>query len=175
MKFKGRSTIGAPVEYVPIIRHDFEFVLEIEGVTDMTEFEELYPQPLAPEVRLVDGTTQRNLEDRMFRKAIDIWWKQRSDWMMLKSLTMRNPDLTLDTVDPNKPNTWANWEKELKDAGFTPGEMNRIVAALYTVNSLNEAALKAARERFFLEKEQAALSSQKDGVANTSSGEPAKD
>jgi hypothetical protein len=46
------------------------------------------------------------------------------------------------------PNTWINFDKELKDSGLSEIERIRIVNAVMTANCLNESKLDEARESF---------------------------
>jgi hypothetical protein len=51
-----------------------------------------------------------------------------------------------DTVQLDNPSTWANWDSDLKSAGLSEMECNRVLALVLEANCLDEAKLRKARE-----------------------------
>jgi hypothetical protein len=95
--------------------------------------------------------------------------------MVVKSL--EPSEIEWDTVDPDNPKTWANYTNDLRGAGFSQVEINRIVGLVWGANCLDEAKLERARQVF--PRGQQPVSDASSGPStepqNTPSGEPASD
>jgi len=57
-------------------------------------------------------------------------------------------EIEWDTVKPDDPRTWANWDKDLINGGLTQIETNRVLGLVLEANALDEAKLAKAREVF---------------------------
>jgi len=150
----------------------------MQAVLDMSGFDDNYPRPDAPTVKLANGKKFQDTEDKKYKEALSDYAELRFCYMILKSLEA-TPGLEWDTVDMSKPETWANYQKDLKAAGFNINEINRILQEVFDVNALNDDKLKEAKDRFTrsqaLQAESEVQYSQKDELGNTESGELAKD
>jgi hypothetical protein len=84
-------------------------------------------------------------------------------------------DIEWDTVNPNKPSTWVEWEKELRKGGFNQVECNRIQHLTFQANCLDEEKLAQARESFLRGQQPVPdeYSGQHIAPKNTQPGEPA--
>ena len=72
--------------------------------------------------------------------------------MILKSLEATE-GLEWETVKMDDPETWLNYEKELKDSGLSPIEVGRIVGICMSANGLDERKMEAARDAFLAEQQ----------------------
>lgn len=174
MKLNGHKIEGPNRDFIVIPRgNNKDIVLHVQAVLDMDQFEQMCPTPRPPMRKMKGGLDVPNLNDSAFRKACERHVEQRLMWMVLKSLEA-TPELEWELVDIGDSSTWLNMRKELREAGFSDVEINRIINAAYGVNSLNEAKIQAARDRFLLsrEEQQNELSSQTEELSITQSGEP---
>ena len=95
--------------------------------------------------------------------------------MVIKSLEPSGIEWVKTNV--SDPSTYTEWSDELKMAGLSDVEVNRIIMCVMQANSLDEDKLKAAREVFLLGEEEAqnASSGPSTEQPSTPSGEPASD
>lgn len=173
MKINGQAIEARLNEDVLILpRGEEGLAIRARAIPDFEEFNKVCPAPKPPGKLTKDGWVP-NVEDDTFKKRVEQHAIQRIGWMVINSLQ----EVEWDTVDPENPKTWANWEEDLKNAGFTSVESNHILALVLEVNSLNEAKLKEARDSFLRGQEQAlSESSSPSSEQNDSqSGEPASD
>jgi hypothetical protein len=95
--------------------------------------------------------------------------------MVVKSL--EPSEIEWDTVDPDNPKTWTNYAEDLRGAGFSQVEVNRIVGLVWEANCLDEAKLEEARQVFL--RGQQPVSDASSGPStepeSTPSGVPASD
>jgi len=70
----------------------------------------------------------------------------RFAYMVLKSL--EPSDIEWEKVNAADPSTWLGWQDELKEAGISQTELNRIIVCVMQANALDEDKLKEAREVF---------------------------
>jgi len=166
MKLKGQQVKGAYVETVVIprtpsvvVREDGSkeevpnyHVFKLAAVLDYDDFEKLCPQPDPPLIQYPGGKTGKNVEDSKYKKAQYDWSMLRYTWAFLKSL-QATPDLEWETVDYGKPETWQNYEKELKDAGFSVNEIGRIITGFHIANNMDETKMEAARKHFLAQEQ----------------------
>jgi hypothetical protein len=68
--------------------------------------------------------------------------------MCLRSLEPSN--IEWETVDIDDPGTWLNWDVELKAAGISDVEGQRIINLVMAANSLDEKKVEEARQAFLL-------------------------
>lgn len=146
MKINGKQISGPPTEVVVIPRGTEELVIRAQAVLDFADLEKLNPMPQAPMKLLPGGETQQNVEDPDYQKRIMEWAQQKTDWMILKSLSATE-GLDWETVEMDDPKTWSNYRKEL-DTTFTPGEMAKILEAVMTACGLNQSKIEEATKRF---------------------------
>lgn len=147
MKLGGKK-LSANVVIIPIPRGtDEAHIFKAQAVLDMQAFDAVCPMPKAPK-KLIKG--QGLSEDRnnpVYKAALADYAKNRLAWMVLESLKA-TPDLEWETVNPDDPSTWMNYEKELREGGFSEMEMVRLVQGVMDANCLNEELINEARKRF---------------------------
>jgi len=147
MKIKGKKIEGPNREIIAIPRGDRDdIILIVEAIQDMSPFEKMCPPPV-PTMRKIDGVDVPNIKDTNFLKQIDRYAEKRMAWMIITSLEATE-ELEWETVDPSDPSTWQYFRDELKEAGFSDVEVNRVIGGVVSVNALSEAKVEAARERF---------------------------
>lgn len=177
MKIGGTTIEGQHEEILVLPRGEQKVVFRARGVSDMSEFIKLCPQPTPPNMmRRINGTMQKvpNMDDPIFKAKLMDWAGQRADWLILKALEPSN--IEWDTVKMDDPTTWKNYVNDLLKY-FSDMEASRIQMLAGEVNGMNENKLAEARESFFREQQgpQSVPSSQTDGQTDTPSGEPASD
>jgi len=175
MKIYGRQISGPNVEILVIPRPEGDIVFKAQAVLDYTIFDRMVPKPTPPLIRRRGSRTQQpDRDDKNYLLSIEQYGSSRVSFMVIESLKA-TPGLEWDLVKYENPDTWGLYEKELQESGFTRSEINMIVGAVMTANSLNEDKLEEARQRFLASEEELKLNglSQKDGQPNTQSGEPA--
>lgn len=150
-----------------------ELVIRARAFRDWDEFNALCPVPEPPGRHERGKGFVKNFEDKTYKDRVFLRGRQQAGWMVIQSLY----EVEWETVDPENPKTWPNWEDELKDSGFTQIECNLIITLVMDVNSLNEDKMKQARESFSLGQEAAQndSNSQTSEQENTPSGVPAND
>jgi hypothetical protein len=105
----------------------------------------MVPQPVAPGIRTRDGF-KPDTKDVTYVSMQARYSDQRMAYLVLKSLEPSQIEWT--KVDLADPTTWEGWQAELKEAGLSEVECNRIVICVMQANSLDEDKLKIAREVF---------------------------
>lgn len=175
MKINGVEVKGPSEEVLILPRPTAEdLAFRAVAVTDMSYFESRCPEP-KPKAVLVAGGWKQSVDDPAFLQAIKDHGVLRFAWILLESLKPSN--IEWDTVEMDKPSTWSNWDIDLKEAGLSQTEVNRVVNCVATANSLNEQKLEAARENFLrgLARASENKSSQSTEPPSTPSGEAASD
>lgn len=151
MKINGKQIRGPQIEVVVIPRGNEEIVIKAKAVLGFEDFEKLSPQPLPPMKLLPGGETQQNVADPKYQERLNIWAQQRMDWMILESLSATE-DLTWETVEKDKPETWGNYKKELETT-FTAAELSKILDIVMTACGLNQSKIEEATKRFLATQE----------------------
>ena len=169
----GGVTVTPPEDLIlPIPRGSNFLVFRIRPLPDMDEFEKFVKEPSPPAVLTKDGK-KLDTDEPGYKQQLANYAKQKLGYMVIKSL--EPSDIEWETVDPENPSTWINWQEDFKNAGFTSVEVNTIFNFVLEANTLSEEKLKKARESFLLGQAQ----SQRESTglhtepANTQSGEPA--
>jgi len=153
MKYKGKKVEGKNVEIIPIKRPEGDIIFIAEAVSNWDEFEKLLPEPTPPVVIKPGGQRVSDYTDKKFIKSVEEHARARTQWIVLKSLEATK-DLEWETVDINKPETWLNYEKELKDSNFSIIEIGRIIRGVMVANSLDEDMIDAAKADFLATREE---------------------
>lgn len=148
MKIKG-NTPSTNEEVVVIPRSNGEdIVFKAKSVVDYAVFDTMVPEPEVPVRRMAgEEAWHPNPEDPDFKKKLRERYSLRNNWMIIKSLDA-TPDLTWETVDLQKPETWNGWLDEFKKSGFSPAEVNRVIDVVLVANCLDNSKVEAARDRF---------------------------
>lgn len=169
----GGVEVSGPSEEVLILPRPLaqDIVIRCKAVLDMSEFEALCPEPKAKPM-LVAGGFKENDKDPGYLEQCRLHSEQRFAFISLKSLEPSN--IEWETVQMENPNTWKNWEKDLRESGLSSIEINRIIVCIMQANALDETKLEQARKSFLL-----GLGAQKEKSSgpdtepkNTPSGEP---
>ena len=147
MKFHGKPVPKAPTEYVVIPRGDENVVIHCVPISDPESFNKLNPEPTPPEIIKPGNIRVPDFEDKAYVELVQKRNELRHAWMVIETIKS-TPGMEWETVKMGDPATWANWEKELRDSGFSVMEINRIVAGVWTANGLDEAKLDKARKDF---------------------------
>lgn len=147
MKIHGRKIEGPNEEIVVIPRNGGDIVFRAQAVLNFDEFEKLCPVPQAPKTLMPGGGYSENIEASSYKEAVSEWANQRTHWMILKSLSATE-GLEWETVKPEDPKTWENYQQELETSGFSPMEQARIVQAVTSACGLNQDKINEATERF---------------------------
>jgi len=122
-----------------------DIVFRAIPVAITAEFDSKVPMPVPPMIQKKGGKYQ-DITDKEFVKALDLRSGRRFSLMLLRSLEPSN--IEWETVKLEDPGTWDKWEEELKEAGLSEVECNRVVSTVMAANSLDEDKIKEAREAF---------------------------
>jgi len=172
MKIAGRKIEGPNVETIIIPRGDGPPIVFIaEAVLDDEPFNKLCPLPKPPAITKPGNMVVYNIEDPAYKKQLQAYAEKKTAWLVIASLRA-TPNLEWEIVRYDDSETWLKVYEELKQAGFSVSEINRIVNGIMSANCLNEAKLAQARETFFRSQQVTSDSfSQKVEQAITQSGE----
>ncbi len=174
MKIGGVDPKTLPTEeFLVIPRGDKQIVFRATGVPNYDEFDALCPEPKAPG-KLVPGEGWApNEDDPAYKDMLKTYSQKRISWMVITSLAPS--EIEWDTVKPDNPSTWTQWEKDMKDSGLSQVECNRVQQLVFQANCLDENKLKKARESFLLGQQPvpSEFSGQSTAPESTPSGEPA--
>lgn len=175
MRIKGKEIKGRSRDFVVIPRLDGDIVLWVEALPNFEVFRKLCPVPKPPTKILKGGKQVVDIEDKEYLSQLHTYVDRQTAYMIVQSLNQPENELEWDTVDLEKPSTWLNYEKELRDAGFSFGEIKIIVDKCAEVNALSETKIEEARQSFArrLEAMETDTSGQTIAPASTKSGEPA--
>jgi hypothetical protein len=177
MKIAGRKIEGPNVETLVIPRGEDEpIVFKAQAVLDYDPIEKLLPLPAPPVKIMRGGKKVKDTEAQSYKEAQQTYAERRLAWIILQSLAA-TPELEWETVDMDNPETWPNFEDELRAAGFSAVEINRIIQVCMQANCLDESKLEQARKDFLasLEEPTDQSSSPTGEQKNTQSGELAND
>lgn len=142
MKLNGQG-IGAPDPLMVVFeRGENKFVFHVQAVFDFGPFNELCPKP-NPGKSLRKGI----VKDESYRKRLENWNIKRGNWGIIKALEATE-GLEWEVVDLDKPDTWEKFEDELLDAGLTRGEIAYLLDTVTRANTVSDAAMEDARDRF---------------------------
>jgi len=169
----GGVKITAPADNLLVIpRDEGPLVFRARPLPDMDEFDALCPFPQPPGSLTKDGWVP-NPKDPTYRAVLENHGKKRLAFLVIRTLEPSN--IEWDTVDPNNPKTWLNWDTDLKNAGLIQNERNRVLDLAVEANVLSEAKIKEARDSFLLGQAQAQPASPGPTAepVNTPSGPPA--
>jgi hypothetical protein len=132
-------------ELLVLPRGDACIVFRATGLPDMEAFNKLCPEPTPPGKLTKDGWIP-NPDDKGYQTVILEYAKKRLAYMVVHSLKPSN--IEWETVDLDNPRTWVRWEDDMKSAGLSQVECNRITNLVVEANCLDEGKLKKARELF---------------------------
>ena len=146
MKIAGVDPKTISPEYTLVLpRGEDVIVFKARGLQDFDEFHKFVPEPVPPKKMTRDGLIA-DTNNPNYKNDMDIYAKRRLAYMVVKSLEPTG--IEWETVNPDDPGSWVNWEEDFKSAGFTQIETGRITGLVLEANCLDEAKLKQAREVF---------------------------
>ena len=122
-----------------------QIVFRARGLKDMSEFNAICPLPKAPGKLTKDGFVP-NTSDVTYQQVMAQWGAKRLGYMVIK--TLEPSEIEWDTVDIANPLTWGNWEADMKSAGLSQFECNRVTALVLEANSLDDDKIEKARAVF---------------------------
>ncbi len=179
MKIYGQHVKGPNTEVLVIPRGSFDIQFTAQAILDDTPFEALCKRPKPPRIsKAGTGEWTDDLKDKDYLSALDRWGRQHTAWTIIKSLEATPKEiLEWEKVNLSDPNTWLDWQKELKDAFFTDYEIVQIQNLVFAANGLNQQRLDEARNRFLAGTLRPFSLPQSPTVEqkSTQSGEPVKD
>lgn len=153
MKIAGIDPKTLPNEEVLVIpRGEQRTIFRARGIGDMSEFDKMVPEPVMPNKMTNEGF-KPDPNEAGYKSVMAEYNKRRLAYLVVASL--KPSEIEWDTVKEDVPGTWANWESDLKDAGFSQVECNLVLKLVMEANQLDEAKLKKAREVFLLGPQQA--------------------
>lgn len=147
MKFNGRKP-QPNSDVVVIPRTEGNFVFHLKAVPNYTEFDELYPMPVPPNIQRPGmNSAEPHLSDPNYISETAKRDEARMHWLVLKTIS-GTPGLEYERVDVRKYHTWKFFEEEMIESGFTQTEVNHLINKCFEVNSLSQAKLDQARADF---------------------------
>lgn len=148
MKLKGKKLTAPNEELIFLPRGDDEpIILKARAVLDMEDFDRLCPRPKPPTIVLRGGVKSFDENDPRFQERLTEYGEKRTAFMILKSLEATD-DLEWESCNMENPDTWLNYEDELKSSGFSAVEIQRIIMGVLNANSLNDERIAEARKHF---------------------------
>jgi hypothetical protein len=108
-------------------------------------FNKLCPEPPVPMV-LVKGEKKANPSDETYQHNVRRLSARRIAYLCLKSLEPSN--IEWDSVKLDDPDTWEKFEDDLRAAGMTEIEIDKVIKLCVGANTLDEEKLRKARESF---------------------------
>jgi len=155
MIIDGNEVSKANEDYLVIPRGTGKpIVFKGQAVMDFEEFNALCPKPEPPRNLGKGGQKIADPNDKGYIAQFDDYLAQKLGWTIIKTLEPSNIEWT--TVEREKKTTWTNWAEELREAGFTAAEQQRIMVFVLEVNCLDEKKMQQARADFLRGQEQAA-------------------
>lgn len=172
MKIGGVQVTGPSEEILVLPRDPNPIVLRALAIPNMDDFFKLCPEPKAPGKLTKDGMIPDE-KDPGYLSVIESHSNQRLAYMVIK--TLEPSQIEWDTVKVDNPKTWNGWQSDLKGAGITQIEVQRIIQLVLDANALNEDKLIKARENFCRGqvRAQSESSSPSTEQGNSQSGTPA--
>lgn len=171
----GGKVIDGPKEGLLVLpRHNGDIAFKFVAILDDEEFQKLCPRPQAPKSMKPGVGIIENTEDPKYKAALEKRGEQRSDWFFIKSIEPSG--IEWNNVRLDDCNTWALWREELKEAGFSLQERDRIYLTFLETNTVSDGMVDEARARFLASQQAKALaeaSSQATELPSSASGEPA--
>jgi len=172
MKIAGIDPNSLSRETILVLpRGDSQIVFRAKGLKDMSEFNAICPLPKPPGKLTKDGFVPHT-NDPTYQQVLTQWSVKRLGYMAIR--TLEPTEIEWDTADIANPATWGNWETDLKNAGLSQFECNRITGLVLEANSLDDDKIEKARTVFLAGQEQAAASNSgpQTAPANIPSGVP---
>lgn len=156
MKLNGK-VIEAPKEHEVVFEREGDYIVfKIKPVLNFDPYSELNPPPEPPTKVVGDNPPVPDYTDKKFQKRMQDWNENKFRWMILEALSA-TPGLEWETVDMKNPETFKNFEEELKNSGLTDMEQQVLVREAVERNIITPESMREARDTFL------ALQSQTSG------------
>lgn len=147
MKIGGIDPSTLPNEELLVIPRGNQLIpFKAQGLPDMKAFEDQVKAPEPPKKHVKDQGWVYDYDNDNYKKDREIYDRRRFAYITVFSLAPSN--IEWDTVKLDVPGTWVCWEDDMKKAGFSQIECNRIFNLCLEANSLSDAKLRKAREDF---------------------------
>ncbi len=147
MKVGGIPINGPKRTTLVLPRDEGDLVFQFVAVSDDSEFAKLYPPPEPPKTFLVaKQATVPDYTDADYQRRLELHNKARNAWIFLQSIAPSN--IEWDTVVLTDPNTFDNWDTDMKRAGLSLNEVNQVWKAYLKSNIISDEMLDEARSRF---------------------------
>lgn len=145
MKIGGKEVTQPVTEILVLPRGEDSIIIKARGLSDFDMFETLCPLAKPPG-KLVKGQWIPDPDEPSYKEILAVRAAKKLAFMVIHSL--EPSDIEWARVKPDNASTWLEWDKELKEAGFTQVEINRITQLVLEANCLSEDKLREAREVF---------------------------
>ncbi len=147
MKVNGREISGPNRVTLVLPREDAEDIVIIaQAIIDMDAFDKFVDEPKPPSAMVKGGNVEYNYKDNGYIEQLAQYNLKKMAWIVLVSLEPSN--IEWENVDMENPGSWLGYQKEMKDAGFSDIEFNRVCNLCMEANALDEGKLEAARQVF---------------------------
>lgn len=176
MRINGKTIERKDCEIIVFPRREGRIVIKAKPVLDYEDFNNLCPKPEPPSVMKPGGKVFRNIEDKKYNEELGEWASKRVLWQVLESLKATE-GLEWDEIKLDDSDTWLKLPEELKAAGFSDIERNKIFETVFMASGLSEARIEEATKSFLAEMQETpeGESSPSTEQEDTLSGEPVKD
>ncbi len=175
MKFNGKKPNKGKIVHCVIPRENGESMLfTAKGIFDYAEFDKLFPEP-KPAEKVTAGVMSLDYNHPKYKERISKWVGYKTHWIVLKSLE-GSPGLEWETVNMDDPETWGNYDNELREI-LLPNEVKEVSNAVMDACALTSQKVEEATQAFLLGAGPALinLSSPTTEPTNTLSSELAND
>ena len=145
----GGVVVQGPAEEILVLPRPLtgDIVIRAQAVLDYSLFDALCPPPKPPAIlRRGQVKHEGNFEDPSYLRLLEKHSQIRFAFICIQSLKPSNIEWS--EVVEDKPHTWMKWIEELRSAGISDLETQRIMACVMQANSLDDNKLKEARELF---------------------------
>ena len=132
---------------IPIIRGDEDTIFLLAGPVDLDKFEEALPPPKVIMVQRKGEDPVPNFEHPAYKKALEAYGEKRIGYMVFKSLDYTE-GIEWELFDASDPETYTQWQQELKNFGLSSIEITRVLSTVMEANSLTQEKVEAARKSF---------------------------
>lgn len=156
MKMNGEPLVGPAPEIIPFSRTvevggarvERDIIFQVGPILDTEEFDAICPSPTPPMTRKPGDTVGHpDYDHPQYRADLLIHQTRYLDWLVIKGLSYTKW-LTWDKVVMSDPDTWAEYDTELKDSGFTKAERQHIRTKALQYNSIDYDKMAEATKRF---------------------------
>jgi hypothetical protein len=148
------NNLSIPTDYINTLvipKAGNEYVFKAKPVVDYSVFEETCPKP-ERRMGTFPGGVKKPVETKDFVAEEQAWFLKRYHWMMIESLSATE-GLEWDSVNPDDPESWALWEKDLQASGFSGLEISLILDLVHDACGINSEKIEKATKSFLQKQE----------------------